>query len=293
MQDSPRYGDQCVRYYEWPIVNTSQNTDESIAHVADAFVSARKKGQALNAYPGTLPASLNQAYACQDLAIRQWADQIGGWKVGLIGKAFQKQFESARLVGPIFQSLIQASVKCGVNECPIFAGGFAAVEGEIVFKLADNAPNDKYEWSNVEALDLVATAHAGIEIASSPLSTINDLGPAVTASDFGNNFGLIVGPEITGWKTRSLDEIACQTLIEGVTVGQKSASSIPGGPVASLVFALSICARRGYPLRAGQYICTGAITGVHTIVERQQACVRFTDIGDISCRVVAATAVIK
>ena len=36
----------------------------------------------------------------------------------------------------------------------------------------------------------------GIEIASSPLVNINDYGPAVVASDFGNNAGLLLGAEI-------------------------------------------------------------------------------------------------
>ncbi len=38
----------------------------------------------------------------------------------------------------------------------------------------------------------------GIEIASSPLQNINDYGPAVVASDFGNNAGLLLGAEVAG-----------------------------------------------------------------------------------------------
>ena len=38
----------------------------------------------------------------------------------------------------------------------------------------------------------------GVEMAGSPLATINELGPTVVAADFGNNNGLILG---TCWPT--------------------------------------------------------------------------------------------
>ena len=57
--------------------------------------------------------------------------------------------------------------------------------------------------------------YIGIEIASSPLQNINDFGPAVVASDFGNNAGLLLGAEVTDWQTRSLDTLNCETRIDG------------------------------------------------------------------------------
>ena len=51
-------------------------------------------------------------------------------------------------------------------------------------------------WTDAEAADMVGALHIGVEPASSPLATINELGPAVVVSDFGNNAGLLLGPEV-------------------------------------------------------------------------------------------------
>src|SRR4051812_30358059 len=57
------------------------------AAIAAAFVRARRDGEALGAFPGTIPPTLEHAYRCQDRAIRAWPDTIAGWKVGYIAPA--------------------------------------------------------------------------------------------------------------------------------------------------------------------------------------------------------------
>ena len=131
--------------------------------------------------------------------------------------------------------------------------------------------------------------HVGIETASSPLATINELGPTVVVSDFGNNAGLIVGPEIPNWNEFSYDQLTSETFVDDRRVGVGGAASIPGGPLAALAFALGRCARRGLPLKAGQLISTGATTGIHDIRIGQSARVVFRDVGEIRCHAVRAT----
>jgi 2-keto-4-pentenoate hydratase len=63
---------------------------------------------------------------------------------------------------------------------------------------------------------------------------------------------------------------------------------MPGGPLESFRFLLEACARRGRPLRAGQLVSTGAITGVHEIRSGQSARVSFGRYGDLHCRAVPA-----
>src|SRR3546814_8452265 len=57
-------------------------------------------------------------------------------------------------------------------------------------------PADQKRFTTEEATAHIDMVHLGIAIASSPLPTINDLGPTVTISDFGNNNGLVIGPAI-------------------------------------------------------------------------------------------------
>src|SRR6185312_9775714 len=99
-------------------------------------------------------------------------------------------------------------------------------------------PSAKLTWEAEEAAELPAALHVGIEAAGSPLAAINELGPVAVVSDFGNNAGLLLGPEIAAWRERPLASFTCETFIEGGSVGQGGALSLPGGPLAALAFAL-------------------------------------------------------
>ena len=114
----------------------------------------------------------------------------------------------------------------------------------------------------------------------------------VTASDFGNNAGLILGNEIAGWRER-LSDLTCTMSLNDVVIGRGGAAAIPGGPLDSLAFLLNLLHRRGRRLEAGQLISTGAATGVHDILAGQAAVADFGPDGHIDCIAVPATGAIS
>jgi 2-keto-4-pentenoate hydratase len=260
----------------------------ALAETADRFVRARLAATALPEFPGEIPTSLEAAYACQDEAIGRWPDPVQGWKVGRINEPWLSRLGDDRLVGPIFTRSVRCARKGEAIEFPVFEGGFAAVEAEFIVRLATDANPSMTSWSAAEADELVAALHVGVETAGSPLATINELGPTVVVSDFGNNAGLIVGPEIPNWRSFRLEQLISETFVEGNRVGKGSAASVPGGPLSALAFALNRCARRGLALRAGQYVSTGATTGIHDIRVGQSARVVFAGVAEIPCRAVRA-----
>ena len=210
--------------------------------MAERFVAARLAANALQDYPGPLPTTLIDAYARQDTAIALWPDDIAGWKVGGIADPWAARFGESRLVGPIFHRHLWHARAGAAIPVPIIPDGFAAVEAEHVFVLAAPAPAARSEWTLEQAADLVGELRVGIELAGSPLATINELGPAVVVSDFGNNSGLLLGEPID-WRSRPLDSLTCETHLGGRRVGQGGAAAIAGGPLAALAFALACCAR--------------------------------------------------
>ena len=254
--------------------------------IARAFVDARRTGRALTAYPGREPASMDAAYRIQDEAIAAWPDRIAGWKLGRINAPHDARFAAGRLAGPIFSRAIWTAGALPTR-FGVITGGFAAVEAEYVLELGDTAP-DHGDWTTAKVGALVSRVFTGIEIAGSPFAGVNDHGPAVTASDFGNNAGLILGAEIADWRSR-LADLTCTMSIDSVVVGRGGATSIPGGPLDSLAFLLNLLHRRGRRLETGQLISTGAATGVHGIVAGQVAIADFGDDGRIECLAVPAT----
>jgi len=259
--------------------------------VAAEFVAARRTAGSFAQYPGTPPPDLDSAYRCQDEAIALWDDAIAGWKVGWIAEPLSDQYGAQRLVGPIFKGGLQHANGRAVINVPVFSRGFAAIEAEFVFQLVKDAPANVVEWTAETARRFVRTMYIGIEIASSPLQNINDFGPAVVASDFGNNAGLLLGAEVADWQSRSLESLTCETRIDGAVVGRGSAAAVSGGPLAALAFAFRCNARRGRPLRAGEFVSTGAATGVHTIAAGQSAEAIFTGIGSLRCMTTPMTPV--
>lgn len=253
------------------------------AVIARTLVDARRAARPLPAFPGVTPATLAQAYLIQDAAIGLFPDAIAGWKVGRVPPDLQARLGEERIAGPTFLGALRTPERAEPVALPVIAGGFAAVEAEFVYRLGVGAPAGKTDWTAAEALDLVAALHIGVEFAGSPLKAINDLGSTVVAADFGNNAGLVVGSGIPGWRDRAGASLACETFVDGTLVGAGTAASIPGGPAAALAFLLGHCAARGRPLTAGQYVTTGAATGIHEITAGQSARVSFGEFGEILC----------
>lgn len=260
-----------------------------LAAIAAQFVQARQQGRFLPDFPGQIPENLVTAYRVQDLAIAQWPDRVVGWKVGFIAAERRDESGDERLLGPIFQRALQDATGSNL-EFSVFSGGFGAVEAEYVMRLDADVPEEQTEWTPEQAAAVPSTLFVGMEVASSPLATINILGPRVVVSDFGNNNGLIVGAEVPHWQQQDETRLTCQTYIDEQLIGQGGATTLPGGLRAAFAFALARSAKRGRPLKRGELIATGNATGIHDIVPGQTARIHFDGYGDIVCRAVAATA---
>ena len=271
-------------------VTEARSVDHRKAAVAIArsFVTARRDAKSLAEFPGAIPPDLDAAYLCQDLAIQAWPDCLIGWKVGTIPPPLRARFGADRVAGAIFDAGLRKGVGTVEVEFPVFVGGFAAIEAEFVLRIAHDAPTGKVDWTEREAKALVGAMHVGIETAGSPLASINELGPTVIVADFGNNAGLILGPEVRDWAVRPLESLAAVTSIDGTIVGRGDASFLPQGPIGALHFLARQTAKIGRPLQAGMLVSTGAVTGVHDIKVGQSAVADFGSLGRISCRAVAA-----
>ncbi|MFT4180189.1 MAG: 2-keto-4-pentenoate hydratase [Thermomonas sp.] len=267
--------------------NKAAQADAGRAAIVEAFLRARRAGLALPGFPGDIPPDLALAYQVQDMAIAQWPDAVVGWKVGFIAPERRDASGDERLLGPIFARHLWNATG-GIDAIPVFEGGFGAIEAEYVLRLEADAPADKLDWTAAEAAALPATLFTGIEVASSPLSTINELGPRVVVSDFGNNNGLLLGPEIPDWVGRDEAGLVAETFIDGASVGKGGAQRLPGGLRAAFAFALSRSARRGRPLRRGELVATGNATGIHDIRAGQQGEVVFEGWASLRCIAVAA-----
>ena len=260
---------------------------ENREEIAERFLSARRAADGLDDYPGEFPATLDDAYAIQDAAIARWARPVIGWKVGRIQPPLSTQFGIDRLAGPIFSSETVAG-NGGGPEMPVFGEGFAAGEAEYLLRLGGSPAPGKTTFTLDEAADLIDAVHVGIEIASSPLGRINELGPIAVISDFGNNNGLVIGAAVEDWRSSGFEDWRVVTRIDGVEVGSGRASAFPDGAIGAVRFLLELMARRGIALERGQWISSGAVTGVHPARPGQRVEADFGGRHGVACALVAA-----
>ena len=231
--------------------------------IARAFVAARQAGSALIDYPGVLPESLDDGYRIQERAIGLFGGRVAGWKVGRIPDDVVARYGSNRLAGPIFAEGVVHAREGASPIMPVFAEGFAAAEAEFLLRLGPLPSDFNREWTNDDVAAHVDEIRVGIEVASSPFPGINDLGPAVTVSDFGNNNGLVIGTGVAP-DSGFIDWPVALT-IDGIEAGAATAATMLDGPYGAVRFLFELAATRPLPLAVGQWISTGAVTGVHPV----------------------------
>ena len=246
------------------------------------LIAARKSCAPLNEFPGTMPATPEEAYKVQSECIAGWDDELVGWKVAGLRADLHEQFKAARQSGPVFKKSLQISNGQDRIFAPVYAQGFAAIEAEFVILLGDVSHLPTSNLTEQDAISAIDKIFIGIEIASSPMKNTHSYGALSPICDFGNNAGVIVGPEITNWKELDLSSINVSVIIGDNEVG--NANTKPGldGPIGAVAYLIEHLAKRGHTINAGTYISSGAITGAHQTETGIPSEVTFEGLGSIS-----------
>jgi len=260
------------------------NTETASVHdTARAFVEARRDGHALPDYPGAIPPDIAAAYQVQDAALALATGTVAGWKVGRINPPIDG---IDRLSGPIFADQVFEATDASLPMA-IFADGFGAAEAEFLIRIGTAPDLAKTSYTMDEARDLIDAVHVGIEIASSPFPGINSHGATVTISDFGNNNGLVVGDAIPDWRDVDLNQWPITLDINGERIGAATAAAMLDGPIGAARFLFEHMAARGIQLLPGQWISSGAVTGVHPVAVDDRVDAGFDGRYTVSCTIKA------
>jgi len=259
------------------------NTTDNSMRIARTFVDARRRGIAVPDYPGTLPTTLADAYAVQDDALSLAEGEVVGWKVGRINPPIDG---IDRLSGPIFAGSVHDQAEPAVA-MPVFADGFAAAEAEFLLRIGTAPDPAKTHYTMAEATALIDAVHVGIEIASSPFPGINSNGATATISDFGNNNGLVVGAEAEGWRDGDVNAWPIELWINDERIGAATAAAMLDGPFGAARYLFEHMAQRGIGLRAGQWISSGAVTGVHQVAIGDRVEAKFDGRFAVTCTIKA------
>ena len=247
--------------------------------ISRRLVGARLSAQPLPDFPGRLPVTLEQAYAIQSASVGRWPDEVAAWKVARLSATDRALFRTERLAGPVFKSSVRIVEPGSCAAMAVYKGGFAAIEAEYALELGIAVPPTDKDYSDTELADLVSAVYGAAEIASSPMAQVNELGPMSVISDFGANGGLVVGPEITGWRSLGRGSLSASVAVDDRIVGEATPEPIGQDALQALRFLIGLSASRGIELPEGVLISTGALTGVHDVRVGSTARVDFGSVG--------------
>lgn len=260
-----------------------ENESQSAGHtrIVAQFVHARRTGKELAAFPGPVPTTLKEAYEVQAALIAAWPDSLAGWKVAKINDPWRSPVGADRYIGPIFARTIGEAQE--QSTFPAYRNGQAAFEAELVLTLAADADPQRRDWTISDAEALVGSIRIAIEVAGSPLRILNALGPLAAIAGFGNNNGLLLGPVVA--QNSGPISGSCEVSIDDTSAGRAALWRAPAAPMSAFKFALDQAAALGVPLRKGQVVSTGALTGVHPVRIGQSCVACFGGLGRIACTV--------
>lgn len=207
---------------------------------------AARAGAALPAWRDILPADREAAYAMQDATLAGLGP-VGGWKVG----ARSPEAEPICAPLPAAGLLPSGAVLAGP------AWRLRGVEAEVALRVArdlDAGPLPP------DAFDAVLPA---IEVVETRLADFDGSDPLAQLADLQSHGALVLGPP-SAMAPGSLDlrAIEARLSFDGRVVAQTRGGNPAGDLHRLLSWLAAHCARRGQPLRAGQVVTTGSLTGM-------------------------------
>lgn len=242
--------------------NQTSHKIESIKknnEAAQLLINARYENKLITLPTQLEPKNLSEGYAIQNQVIKIIKTPQIGWKVAITNKnLMQKAGVTQPVSGPLFKKWVNNAPQTELHGTPTLYG----FEFEFAFKMNTSLPKKDKQYSLEEVKEAVASMHIAIE----PVGTRYEAGPVKSgvnlfAADHGGNHSFVHGPAITNWKNIDLPNTEVIAYFDNIEVGRNLGSNVLGNPLKSLTWLTNHLIERGYNLKAGDWVTTGAIIG--------------------------------
>jgi 2-keto-4-pentenoate hydratase len=254
-------------HVNWEEIDMSEDRLDGIAA---RLVAARQQGARISLSAVQTPKDFEEGFAIQERVVPALKSPIIGWKVMPVAN------------GPVIYAPILDAGRVGANATWTVLGPEpAGLELEIAFRLGRSvAP----EASAEQVLDAVAAAHVVFELCQSRIADPARLPRHVMLADCIANAGLVVGPEIAGWRETDLKARPGRLLVDGTVHAQGHSVD----PIAALLLLPPAMARRGRRIEVGQFVITGSLIGMNWLTGRHDLKGVIEDCGEVAMSLVAA-----
>jgi 2-keto-4-pentenoate hydratase len=247
-------------------------TADWMDNIASALVAARTTGAPAALKPEVLARLDDEAgVRIQHLTLERLQARVAGWKVAVLP-------DDLVIAAPIIEQLLHHSPAA----LPKSVHGIGQVECEIAFLLGRSLQQSRGGvFGREEVAASIDSACAAVEVLHSRLPDGTHSARGALLADMLSNAALVVGAPLATWSNVDFKTIAVQLAVNGNAVVSRRGGLPSGDPLGGVVALANHLARRGIPLRAGQYVTTGSYTGVHSGAPGDEMVVSFAGFSDL------------
>lgn len=251
--------------------------DIDITRSGEALARCRRSGESLPELPGGLPHDLPTAVALQAAAIAAYDSPQVGFKIGATSPGAQSMLGTSHpFSGPLFASDLHPDG----SELAEPRAGIGGIEAEFAFRLGTDLPPSGQPYTLDDVRAAVAAVHPAIEVVGLRLPAKLAAELFVVIADFGANVGFVPGPAHADWEGHDLGAVGVTVIIDGAEVASGTGANVLGNPLNALLW-LANDRRDSDGLAAGDWVSTGACTGVVPIASGQTAIADFGPLGSV------------
>ena len=218
------------------------------------------------------PATIDEALAVQDAAMRLNQATPGSWKVGAPPG-------SRTVYAPIYGSDVFTSPAT----IPMARHPGMQIEGEVGFVLGRDLPAGGRPYTAEQVADAVSGVCATIEIFESRLAGFTGASiPEKVADNLGNG-ALVCGKSTSAWRKLDLRALHVTMTVNGRTHLDKTGGK-PGDEPFSLLLWAANHLDGGSGMKAGQVVTTGSWTGWYAAQAGDEVVIAFENVGEVRLR---------
>jgi len=257
---------------------TALDTNPRLQAIAARIIRAYRTREPFDLQAGEEPASVEEAYAVQDMVAGQLRTQAGdairAWKTG------GPNAQATPIAAPIPQSkLFRSPVVLQSKDFNVIG-----IEAELAYALAHDLPPRAIPYTETDVAAAIGTVHAAIEVCDSRLRNWRDADPMWKLADNQMNGALVVGDGLRDWRSVQPERQTVVLQVDGETCGAATGGHPYGNPLRLLPWLANHCAARCGGLRGGDIVTTGAWTGLHFVEPGAAVVARFPGIGEAQIR---------
>lgn len=246
---------------------------------------ARNNGTVLSRDAVAEVAERNISYKVQAAAAAASGLTRVGWKIAATSEMAQELLGmDGPSIGPVFKEHLY---KPG-DTLPARTEHGSAIECEIAFRMGADLPDD-HIVSFEDLLEATADAFIAVELVGCRFEGgFKGAGISVCISDFSFNGGLVCGPDIPGWMDMYLATVGAEITVNGEKGNAGKGDAVLGNPAFALQWAATEAYTIGMPLKKGDIVSTGTMTGVTPVKPGDEVMCDFGDLGQIPLTFAAA-----